>query len=123
MTYEAAGAIVLAAPGVAASLAGLVWTVGRILRPWMRDEATKANQALYERLRHNDFKHAEDRVAAGLEGVSKRLDGIDGRLDRMEEREAAMESRLGGRLERMEARLLTAHERAADRSSDGSESG
>ena len=62
-----------------AAIAGFVWTLGRIFRPWMAE-------ALYERLKNNDFKHVEDRVGAGLEGVSKRLDGIDGRLDRMEAR-------------------------------------
>ena len=71
---------------VLAAVAAFVWTLGRIFRPWMGEEARKANEALYERLKNNDFKHVEDRVAVGLEGVNKRLDGIDGRLDRMEVR-------------------------------------
>ena len=33
---------------VAATFAGLAWTLGRIFRPWMRNEVRDGNEALYE---------------------------------------------------------------------------
>ena len=83
---------------VAATFAGLAWTLGRIFRPWMRNEVRDGNEALYERVKANDFKHVEDRIGDGLAGVNTRLDGLDSRLDRMDSRarddRAAMEARI-----------------------------
>lgn len=83
-----------------------------------REAAKEATDALYERLRTNDFKHVEDGVAAGLAEVNKRLDGIDGRIDRVE-------SRIGERFDRarqdrkdMEARILAAVRRRQDKDPD-----
>ena len=102
---------------VFAAVAGFVWTLGRIFRRWMGEEARKANEALYERLKNNDFRHVEDRVAAGLEGVNERLDRTRADLEAMEGRTRAdrdaMEARIGDRLSRlredgaaMEARIM-----------------
>ena len=78
-----------------AAVAGFVWTLGRIFRPWMGEEARKANDALYQRLKNNDFKHVEDRVALGLEGINERLDRMEARAreDRSEVRTALEEVR------------------------------
>lgn len=86
--------IVGAVASLAASLAGLAWTVGRIFRPWMRNEVREGNEVLYGRLKGNDFKHVEDRIGEGLAGVNQRLDGIDSRLNRMDDRSAKMEARI-----------------------------
>ena len=99
------------AVGIAASIAGLAWTLGRIFRPWMRnaaraeaDRVSAEVQALYERLKTNDFRHVEDRI--------ERVDA------RMREDVKAMEARIGERLDRarqdrrdMEARILAAVQR------------
>ncbi|MDE0382827.1 MAG: hypothetical protein OXI22_03000 [Defluviicoccus sp.] len=92
------------AVGIAASIAGLAWTLGRIFRPWMRNEVRAGNDALYERLKNNDFRHVEERI--------ERVDA------RMQEDVKAMEARIGERLDRarqdrrdMEARILAAVQR------------
>ena len=94
--------------GGAATVAGLAWTLGRIFRPWMREASGEACDALYERLKSNDFRHMEDRIASGLEGVSARLDSMDARLDRMNSRLAASDARADARLDRFEKRILEA---------------
>ena len=114
------------AVGIAASIAGLAWTLGRIFRPWMRNEVRAGNDALYERLKNNDFRHVEDamtKLAERIERVDvrRREDGmametrIGERLERMETRRradaAAMETRIGERFDRMEAHLLAAVQR------------
>lgn len=111
------------AVGIAASIAGLAWTLGRIFRPWMRNEVRAGNDALYERLKNNDFRHVEDAMTK----LGERIERVDGRrredgaamedrigerLERMETRRradaAAMETRIGERFDRMEAHLLAA---------------
>lgn len=59
--------------GVAASLAGVAWGLESIFRPWMRNEVRDGIEALYERVRANDFKHVEDRIGHGLAGVRQAL--------------------------------------------------
>ena len=105
--------------GGAASLAGLAWTLGRIFRPWMREAAEEATNALYERLKHNDFRHVEDAVRAlgerierveararedraamearidkSFHGVNEAFRDVNERLNQMEDRRAAMEARI-----------------------------
>ncbi len=130
MTWETAGAVALAALGIAGSLAGLAWTLGRIFRPWMREAARDAAdsvsaevKALGDKLATNDFPHVEaridlveahgredrkameDRIGNGLAALGERIGLVEshGREER-----AAMEEGLGGRIERMEGRLLDA---------------
>gem|GEM_PF-3720277 len=106
------------AAGIAASIAGLAWTLGRIFRPWMRNaaraEADRVSadvQALYERLKNNDFKHVEDRVDDTVAKIDRGLQDVGARIERVE-------ARIGERLDRarqdrrdMEARILAAVER------------
>ena len=89
-------------------------------------QSEKAVDRLYERLKTNDFRHVEDRIARGQaeahadrEAMETRLNG---RIDRVE-------ARIGERFDRarqdwrdMEARILAAVRRRAD-DTDGSESG
>ena len=89
---------------VIAVLLGGLAALALLARPWMREAAKDATEALYERLKSNDFKHLGDRIGEGLRGVNDRLDGIDGRLDRMDAR--AREDRAA-----MEARILAAMRR------------
>ena len=109
--------------GIAASIAGLAWTLGRIFRPWMRNEVRAGNDALYERLQNNDFRHVEERIDRGLQDMGNRIKRVDGR---MREDMKDMEARIGERLDRarqdrkdMEARILAAVERRSD--ADGPE--
>ena len=94
-------------PLLAALLAAVVALVGglaamaRMARPWMREAAKEATEALYDRLKSNDFKHLEDRIGEGLRNVSDRL-------DRAREDRAAQRKDFGDRLERTEARILEA---------------
>ena len=94
MTWPEVLPVLVVAVGVAASLVALVWTLGRIFRPWMRNEVRDGVEALYGRLKANDFKHIEDRMVEGLAGLNRRLDGIEARLDRMERRAEAREVRI-----------------------------
>ena len=111
------------AAGIAASLAGLAWTLGRIFRPWMRNEVRAGNDALYERLKNNDFRHIEERIDRGLQDMGNRIKRVDAR---MREDVKDMEARIGERFDRarqdrkdMEARILAAVERRPD--ADGPE--
>ena len=97
--------------GIAASIAGLAWTLGRIFRPWMRNEVRAGNDALYERLKNNDFKHVEDRVDDTVAKIDRGLQDVGARIERVE-------ARIGERLDRarqdrrdMEARILAAVQR------------
>ena len=99
------------AAGIAASIAGLAWTLGRIFRPWMRNEVRAGNDALYERLKNNDFKHVEDRVDDTVAKIDRGLQDVGARIERVE-------ARIGERLDRarqdrrdMEARILAAVQR------------
>ncbi len=92
------------AVGVAATLAGLAWTLGRMFRPWMRNAAREAAdevraevKALSDKLATNDFPHIEAKIereaseakterAAMETRIGGRLDRVSGRLDRMETR-------------------------------------
>ena len=89
---------------LAAAVAGL-WTLGRMVRPWMRDAAREAAESLYVQLKENDFKLVEDRIDGGLRDVSDRLERVEGRAqaDR-----AALRKDFGDQLGRMEARILEA---------------
>lgn len=90
------------AVGIAASIAGLAWTLGRIFRPWMRNEVRAGNDALYERLKNNDFRHVEERI----ERVDARMqEDVKAMEDRLRGDAVAMEARIGERLERMETRI------------------
>ncbi len=105
--------------GSAASLAGLAWTLGRLLRPWMRNEVREGIDMLYARLKNNDFQHVEDRIDRGLAEARADREAMETRL---RESAAVMESRIGdridlmggridrmgGRMEGMEARILAA---------------
>ncbi len=99
MTWETAGAVALAALGIAASLAGLAWTLGRIFRPWIREAAREAAdgvraevKALGDKLAANDFPHIEARIdlveAHGREDrkamEARLLDAIRGRAPEAE---------------------------------------
>ena len=96
--------------GATASLTALLWTLGRIFRPWMREAAREAAdgvraevKALADKLATNDFPHIETKI----ENVEAK-----GRADRtamearLGERVGRMEARLGERMERMEARII-----------------
>lgn len=111
--------------GLAASVAGVCWALVRLFLPVAAKAAQDAADALYERLRDNDFKHVEDRVAIGLEAVNKRLDGIDGRLDRMEDRTGKRLGRMEAVLEdvRRNVAVLAAGVGVRGQTSDGPESG
>lgn len=78
--------LLAAAVGFAAVLAGLLWTAGRIFRPWMRDAARAEADRLADKLATNDFPHVEARIKRAADGIGERLDGLDGRLDRMDGR-------------------------------------
>ncbi|MCY3786172.1 MAG: hypothetical protein OXG47_05530 [bacterium] len=103
------------AVGIAASIAGLAWSLGRIFRPWMRNEVRAGNDALYERLKNNDFRHVEERI----ERVDARMqEDVKAMEDRLRGDAVAMEARIGERLDRarqdrrdMEARILAAVQR------------
>ena len=113
------------AVGIAASIAGLAWTLGRIFRPWMRNEVRAGNDALYERLKNNDFRHVEERI----ERVDARMqEDVKAMEDRLRGDAVAMEARIGERLDRarqdrrdMEARILAAVQRQRP-DTDGPES-
>ena len=99
------------AAGIAASIAGLAWTLGRIFRPWMRNEVRAGNDELYERLKNNDFRHVEDRVESTVARIDQGLQDMGERIERVE-------GRIGERLDRarqdrrdMEARILAAVQR------------
>ena len=110
------------AAGIAASLAGLAWTLGRIFRPWMRNEVRAGNDALYERLKNNDFRHVEDAMTK----LAERIERVDVRRredraameTRIGERLERMETRIGDRFDRMEAHLLAAVQRQPDNTDD-----
>ena len=80
MTWPEVLPVLVVAVGIAASLAALAWTLGRIFRPWMRNEVRDGMEALYDRLKANDFRHLEDRMVEGLAGVHQRLDGVEARF-------------------------------------------
>lgn len=117
------------AVGIAASIAGLAWTLGRIFRPWMRNEVRAGNDALYERLKNNDFRHVEERIDATVARIDRGLQDMGDRIERVEGRRredtAALEARIGerfdrmgGRMERMEARILAAVRKRSDGTGD-----
>ncbi|MDE0650501.1 MAG: hypothetical protein OXI12_09180 [Gammaproteobacteria bacterium] len=88
----------MAALGIAASLAGLAWTLGRIFRPWMREAAREAAdgvraevKALGDKLAANDFPHVEARIDRVEARIGERLDRIE---TRRREDAAAMEARI-----------------------------
>ncbi|MDE0081646.1 MAG: hypothetical protein OXT72_03235 [Gammaproteobacteria bacterium] len=95
--------------GAAASLAALLWTLGRIFRPWMREAAREAAddvraevKALADKLATNDFPHIETKI----ENVEAKACADRVAMEtRLGERMERMEARLGERTERMEARL------------------
>ena len=119
--------------GIAASIAGLAWTLGRIFRPWMREAAREASddvraevkaevRALAEKLATNDFPHVEARIERGLQDVGERIERVEAR---QREAVAAMEARIGERLDRarqdrkdMEIRILAAVQRRPDTTDD-----
>ena len=117
------------AAGIAASIAGLAWTLGRIFRPWMRnaaraeaDRVSAEVKALAEKLATNDFPHVEARIERGLQDVGERIERVEAR---QRETAAAMEARIGERLDRarqdrkdMEARILAAVQRSEPRDSE-----
>ena len=88
---------------MAATLAGLAWTLGRIFRPWMENAArTEADRvsaevkALADKLATNDFPHLEDRIERRLNEAREDRAAMRAEL-------AAMEGRIGERLGRIEA--------------------
>ena len=97
---------------VIAVLLGGLAALARLARPWMREAAKDATEALYERLKSNDFKHLEDRIGEGLRGVNDRLGRVEAKA---REDRAALRKDFGDRLDRaredraaMEARILAA---------------
>ncbi len=93
--------------GVVGSVLGAVWTLARmgdrLVSRAVKEgsgEAAKATEALYERLKANDFKHVEAKIDSGLNDVSERMGRVEttARADRQD-----MEARLGKRLDRVEA--------------------
>ncbi len=66
--------------GVAGTIAGIVWSLGRIMRPWMQVEAAAASDQLYKRLKENDFPHLESAVQSN----GKRLDRLETDVKTME---------------------------------------
>ncbi|MDE2877031.1 MAG: hypothetical protein OXQ93_16430 [Gemmatimonadota bacterium] len=63
------------------ALAGLVWTLGRIFRPWMRDaaraEADRVSaevKALADKLATNDFPHVEARIEREADRMESRME-------------------------------------------------
>ncbi len=117
--------------------AGLALTLGRVFRPWMRDEARAAGdkvsaevKELAHKLATNDLPHLEVRLERQIvdvrEGLSVRIDQVrddlgtrmdrmDERLDRVDRRVERLGEDLNARLDRArqdrvqtEARLLAA---------------
>lgn len=100
-----------------ATIAGLLWAVVRLLvRPVAEKAASEAEKraakatratvdALYERLKANDFRHVEE----GLKALGDRIDGVGrdfgGRLDRTDKRIAGVREDFGGRFDRMDKRI------------------
>ena len=85
----------------------------------------EATDSLYERLKNNDFHHAEDRIERTVAKIDRGLQDMGERIERVEARRredtAAMEARIGERLDRarqdrkdMEARILAAVQRRPD---------
>ena len=108
-----------------ATIAGLLWAVVRLLvRPVAENAASEAGKraakatratvdALYERLKANDFRHVEE----GLQALGDRIDEVGsdfgGRLDRTDKRIAGVREDFGGRLDRVDERLDRMDERIA----------
>lgn len=105
---------------LAATLAGMLWAVVRLVVYPVADRAAseaekraaaairEAVDGLYDRLKGNDFRHVED----GLKALGNRIDEVredfGGRLDRMGGRLDGMDRRLDGmdgRLDRMDGRF------------------
>lgn len=76
-----------------AALAALVWTLGRIFRPWMRDaaraEADRVSaevKALADKLATNDFPHVEARIEREVDRMESRMESrmAEARVERRE---------------------------------------
>ena len=79
---------------------GATWWIGRAIR--------NSVDALYDRLKANDFKHVEDRfgqVDTRFEQVYARFEQVDARFEQVEARLDRVERRLTERMSRMETRL------------------
>ncbi len=72
MNWTYAGNVLVTVGGVLST----VWVLGRILRPWMRDEAAKATEALYKRLKDNDFHDLEKTIQAVREDMKTMEAGL-----------------------------------------------
>ncbi len=85
----------------------LTHTVAEQASAAAKDAAKEATDALYERLKNNDFRHVEERIDRGL---------AEAHADReaMETRIRERFDRMGARMERMEARILAAVRRPSD---------
>ena len=92
---------------VVAALIGGLAALARLARPWMREAAREATEALYERMKANDFKHVED----GMRAIGDRLDRMasEARADRMAFEKRADRMASEARADRM------AFEKRADR--------
>ncbi len=76
---------------VVAALVGGLAALARLARSWMREAAREATEALYERMKANDFRHVED----GMRAIGDRLDRMasEARADRRELRAAVEDVR------------------------------
>ena len=76
-----------------------------------KDAAKEATDALYERLKNNDFRHVEERIDRGLAEAHADREAMETRI---RERFDRLDARMGARMERMEARILAAVRRPSD---------
>ncbi len=104
MNWTYAGNVLVTVGGVLST----VWVLGRILRPWMRDEAAKATEALYKRLKDNEFRYLDQAVQAVREDMKSMREDMKSMEAKLGDRIERSEERLGDRIERSETRLMAA---------------
>ncbi len=101
MNWTYAGNVLVTVGGVLST----VWVLGRILRPWMRDEAAKTTEALYKRLKDNDFHDLEKTIQAVRDDMKSMEVGLRDDMKTMRDDMKTMESGLRDDMKTMEAGL------------------
>ncbi len=109
MNWEWMGTVFATTITGVGGVSALVWCLGRILRPWMRNEAREATGELYKVLRDNDFQSLGETVRANGQKIDRVETDLRADMKAMEtgirtDLRAdmnAMEQRLGDRIERV----------------------
>ena len=87
-----------------------------------RDAAKEATDALYEKLKTNDFRHVEERIESTVARIDRGLQDVGDRIEHVESRQrdaaAEMEARISARFDRMEDRILAAVQQRPDTTDD-----